>query len=478
MRDIILLMITVFCAGRALFKPEFGILAYIGYSLLAPHSLMFGVAKTFPHVLLIAVCTIIGFVISRQPKQLPGQREFKLLIALWLFFVVSTLFAFQSERAWDVMLYISKIFLMVVMTILIINDKEKLRHICFAIALALGFYGFKLGLFVLMTGAHSAVEGPDQSFLSANNTIGMAMAMNVPLLFYLSSMEQRVWLRYLMRAMMVLSYPATIGTFSRGAWVALAAGTALIVIKTKHKVPIVAAAGLFLLLSPLWLPMVTTKEVSDRFDTISNYEQDGSAVSRFWNWEFCTRVGFSNPVQGAGFDYYSREAYEKWFPEFLEQYPDKVWSCHNMWLTILGEHGIVGFAIWLSLLISCMVSLHRIRLLVRQHAELKWASVYPVMLQTSLVAFMVSGTFLDIAYFEVYYTFVAVIVILKEIIANDLRKPRHEKTAEEVGSVALATLGKWNPPLTANRYDCFNSLGTKTHLIKSCFSRAGASWRP
>jgi hypothetical protein len=74
-----------------------------------------------------------------------------------------------------------------------------------------------------------------------------------------------------------------------------------------------------------------------------------------------------------------------------------------------------------------------------------------VMLQTSLIAFMVSGTFLDIAYFEVYYVFVAVIVVLKVMIAKEIKKLGHKKTAQGLGSVARTRLGKWSLPLTENR---------------------------
>jgi putative inorganic carbon (HCO3(-)) transporter len=139
------------------------------------------------------------------------------------------------------------------------------------------------------------------------------------------------------------SYPATICTFSRGAWLALAAATGLIILKSKYKVFILAAA---LVLVPMSLPLLPERVVN-RYDDLQNHEQEQSAQSRFWNWEFYIRVGLGNPLHGGGFDYYSRQAYVLYFPEFLKRWSGKVWPCHSMWFTVLGEHGLPGMTLWL-----------------------------------------------------------------------------------------------------------------------------------
>jgi hypothetical protein len=101
------------------------------------------------------------------------------------------------------------------------------------------------------------------------------------------------------------SYPATICTFSRDAWLALAGATGLIILKSKYKVFILAAALVLVPMSFSLLP----ERVVNRYDNLQNYEQEQSAQSRFWSWTFCTRVGLGNPLSGGGFDYYSLQAY-------------------------------------------------------------------------------------------------------------------------------------------------------------------------
>ncbi|HJY82398.1 MAG TPA: putative O-glycosylation ligase, exosortase A system-associated, partial [Candidatus Binatia bacterium] len=404
----------------ALSRPVTGMLAYVCYSLLAPHSLTWGRARTFPHVQLIAICTIVGYMVWSEPKRFPRQRELILLLALWGMFGISTVFALYPDLAFNNLRYISKVWLMVILSTSIINTPERLQSLIRVVALSIGFYGLKTGLYVIMTGGHSTVFGPDDSFISANNSLGMALAMNVPLLFYLSQTGQRRWLRGVMRLMAVFSYPAVLGTFSRGSWLALAAVTALRALKSKYKVLATPLIFCILLSTPTWLPQVASQQMADRFDTIGNYEEDQSAQSRFWNWEFCTRVGLARPLTGGGFYLYSRESYAKFFPEFLTRWPEKVWTCHNAFLTPLAEHGFPGWLLWLGLLGSCLLSLRRLRAVAKTRAEVSWVLPYAEMLQAAFIGFMVSGAFVDNTYFEMYYLLAAAVASFKETVSRQV----------------------------------------------------------
>ena len=361
MRDYALLAITLICCIFAVRRPVYGMVAYIAYSLLAPHDLTWGVARTFPHVLVIALCTIIGFVAWPESKRLPNQREVTLIFALWFIFAFSTIFAISSDNAIERLINVSKVFLMTFLAMAIMNGQKRLNLLLQAIALSLGAIGAKIGLFVLVTGGQTAVYGPSLSFLEANNSLGMALALNVPLLVYLSKYETRPWLKRTMWLMIALSYPAVAGTFSRGAWIALAAVTGLMLLRSKHKILITVLCAVVLMLTPVWLPMVVSNQLADRYDTLVNYEDDRSAQSRFWNWTFCWKVASAHPLEGGGFDYYSKDAYRVYYPEFLEAFPGQLWSCHSTWLTILSEHGIPGFLVWILLIGSCFVSLWKLK---------------------------------------------------------------------------------------------------------------------
>lgn len=429
MRDLLLVSAVGICAVVALGRPTFGMFVFVCLGFLNPHSMTWGLGRTLPLSQFVAVGTIVGWLFSSESKRLPIQRETILLLALWGMFGISTLFA--TDRALPYFILMSKILLMVLLSTILINTDHKLHILIRIIALSLGFYAAKGGLFVLATGGTQIVLGPEPSFLLGNNSLGLAFAMNVPLLFYLWKTETKSWLRWIAASMLVLSYPATMGTYSRAAWIGLAVATAIMTLRSKYSVQLILAIGILGLLATPLLERLVPDRAADRYDLLVNYDEDPSAQSRLWNWEFCKRVAMANPLLGAGFDLYSLDAYRTYYPEFLERWPGKVWSCHSAWATIAAEHGVVGFVLWIGLLISCFLSLRDIRRHGRTHTEMSWLVLRADAVQTSLIAFLIVGTFFDAAYFDMLYYLVASVIISKENLRGALESVQAAREASD-----------------------------------------------
>src|SRR5919106_1704289 len=235
MRDVVVIAVILICSLIALGRPVFGILVFVCLGLLNPQSFTWGVARDLPLSQLVALGTIGGYVFWSEPKRFPRQRELFLLLALWGIFGFSTLFAIYPQPALTRLIFVSKILLMVFLAISLINTPQRLQWLLQVLALTLGFHGLKGGIFVILSGGEHIVWGPEGSFLEANNAIGLALAMNIPLLIYLLKTETKAWLRWVMIAMLVFSYPAILGTYSRGAWLGLAIVTLLLLLRSKHK---------------------------------------------------------------------------------------------------------------------------------------------------------------------------------------------------------------------------------------------------
>ena len=422
MRDLLLLFITSLCSLGALRSPFFGLMCYVGYAVVSPQSYMWNIGSDFPHSKYIAVCTILGYLFSSETKQFPRQRESYILIGLWVVFAISTMVAMYPAPASRSLTLVSKIFLIALLSTSIINTEDRLHTMLKVIALGLGFYGLRAGIFVILTGATAPIWGPKDTYFEANNTIGMALAINVPMLYYLSKVEPRYWLRWAIRVMLIFSYPAVAGTFARASWIGLALMTALIVIKSRRKVLTLIAVGVFAITAASLVPRLVSSQLTQRFETLENPEDDGSAQTRFWSWEFCMRVGTARPWFGGGFNLYSLDAYAQYYPEFLDRWPGKVWQCHNMWLSIFAEHGYPGILLWSGLILSCLFSLRQIRSYGRATEGSSWLVDYANMFQISLLGFIIIGIFVDFAYYEVFYQLVAAIICMKEIVkskAND-----------------------------------------------------------
>ena len=445
MRDLILMAVTTVLAVIAIGRPRFGILVFVAYGLAAPHSYTWGFARFFPHSMVISLCVLVGYLMTNEKGPVPRSREVFLLWALFVLFIFTSITAFHVEDAFVRLKAVGKMLLMVLVALSLMKGEGGLRSFLQAIAWPLGLYGLKGGVFVLATGGHYIVEGPEDSFLAANNSIGLALAMNLPLLFYLAKLQASVWQRWFLWAMFFLSYPAIACTFSRGAWIAAGIATGVLILRSQNKLFAWITAGMLVLVSPIILPRMVSQQLADRFDTFHNLKEDGSANSRRWNMSFCLQVGMTRPFTGAGFDFYSLEAYETFYPEFIAQFPGKVWSCHSMWLTVWAEHGVLGILLWVWLLVGVFRTLRRIRKLAKENEHLRWAGPYADMLQVALLSYSASGTFLDAAYFEVYYYLIGASLLLKETVLHSCQETQTTASSEnEVETIRRPAFARLN----------------------------------
>lgn len=441
MRDMLLVSAVLMAALIGFRRPAFGMLTFVFLGFFNPHSYTWSFGRTFPLSQVVAISTMLGMVVSPERKRLTVQREMILLILLWGVFGFSTIVAIFPDEAFERFIYVSKIMLMILVATIVINSEERLKWLIRVIGYSLGFYGLKGGLFAILSGGGDIVFGPEKSFLYANNSIGLALAMNIPILLYLLKNEELPRVRWIIRAMLFFSYPAIICTYSRGAWLGAAMATALSLLKSRRKYLTVVSAGLIGMVLVMVLPQIAPDRLVTRYDSLVHYEQETSAQSRFWNWEFCKRVGLARPMTGGGFDFYSIRSYAEFYPEFLERWPGKVWSCHSTWLTIFGEHGLPGMIVWLLLLGGCLISLRQIRRYSQLLPEKSQFVQYAEMVKISLVAYLVVGTFLDAAYFDMFYYLLAVVIIIKSIAQEGIVKEYLSSQAKPVLTARVSQLG-------------------------------------
>jgi probable O-glycosylation ligase (exosortase A-associated) len=421
MREIVLLAAVAMASMVALRRPSFGFLTFAFLGFVAPQSYTWGFARTFPFSQIVAASTIVGLFTSSERKTLAMHRETLLLILLWAFFGVSTLSALYEAEALEQFLLVSKVLLMTVVATLVINTEEKLNSLIRIVGYSLGFYGLKGGLFAIVSGGTLIVWGPEGSFLYANNSIGLGLAMNIPILLYLLKIEQSSWLRSILRLALFLTYPAIVCTYSRGAWLGMVVVTAMCLLKSRKKFLAIGLAGVASLVLQVFSSQITPDRLQERYGTLVNYEEDASAQSRLWNWEFCKRVGIARPLSGGGFNLYRLETYANFYPEFLERWPGKVWSCHSSWFSLFAEHGVPGLVVWFTLVIATLMTLRQIRAYGRATGKLHLLN-FVDMIQNSLAAYFVVGTFIDAAYFDIFYYFIAFTIIQKGMVLKERRE--------------------------------------------------------
>jgi probable O-glycosylation ligase (exosortase A-associated) len=417
-----------FCLSR----PWIGVLTWSWLGYMNPHRMTWGFAYDLPFGMMVMLATIVGLVITKDKKGLPNAIEVYLLLALWGWFLVTTLFAFYPEDAWIQFNKVSKILVGIFLSLFLLQDARKLRALIWVIALSIGFFGVKGGIFSIMTGAQNQVLGPRDSFISGNTEIGLALNMVIPLIIFLQREETRMWRRRMLMAAAVLSIIASLGTYSRGALIGLAVVVPLVFLKSRARLVLLPLLAIAIVV----LPSVMPRQWLERMGTIETYDQDVSANQRLNSWYVARELAKDYPVMGGGFRTFSKDIYEAYMPGY--KYAENALDAHSIYFQVLGEHGFTGLALFVALIASTLLSLRRIIWNTRRDPSQRWICNCAQMLEVSVLAYAVSGAFLSMSYFDLFYHQVVITVILKTLVKAPVPVPEASTALEPSSSQALA----------------------------------------
>ena len=402
MRDFLL---TAFLLGSLpfiLWRPAIGVFLWIWVSVMNPHRMTFGFAYDFGFAQLIAIAVLLGLLFSRDQKRLPVTPVTVTLFLLVMWMCITTFFALDTDAALPMWEKVMKIQLMVFVTLYLLHSRQHIQILIAVVAGSVAFFGIKGGVFTVLGGGENRVWGPADSFIEENNSLALATIMTIPMLYYLFMQVKKRWMRWGLLAAMLLCGFSALGSYSRGALLAIGAMVAVLWWKSRTKF---ATGFLLLLLVPVAIGFMPEKW-EERMWSIQNYEEDSSSLGRINAWQMAMNLAKDRPLNGGGFDIYNEKVFGRYAPN-----PDDVHSAHSIYFQMLGEHGYVGLLLFLLLWVLVWRDTSTIIRRSRGHEDLRWATELARMIQVSLVGYAVGGAFLNLAYFDVpYYLLVAVVL--------------------------------------------------------------------
>lgn len=406
MRDI-LLFIVIFGTIPFIFKrPALGVLVFTWLSLMNPHRLSYGAAFDFPFAALIAVITLMSLVLSKQPKSFPRTPVTIVLLSFCVWMTFTSFFALEPDLVWREWNRVIKTMFMVFVSIMALNTEKDIKQFAWVVALSIGIYGLKGGIFVLMSGGSYKVYGPSGSYIEENNGMALALVATLPLIWYLRNHAKSKLLSLFMLAMTVCTSVAAVGSYSRGALIGGAAMLSFLWLKSKNK----AGTGLAVIGMVALVAVVMPSQWFDRMNTIDDYKQDDSAMGRINAWQFAINVATHN-VLGGGFNVFSPRQFLVYAPDPLSYH-----VAHSIFFQVLGDHGFVGLTMFVILILCVWRTGSRVIKFCADAPELKWASDLTKMTQVCVIGYAVSGAFLSLAYFDLYYDFIVILVALEKLL--------------------------------------------------------------
>ncbi|QAU35403.1 putative O-glycosylation ligase, exosortase A system-associated [Janthinobacterium sp. 17J80-10] len=405
MRDLLIFGL-VFALIPFIFKrPAVGILAFMWISLMNPHRLTYGAAYDFPFAALIGGITIISAFMSKDRKHLPLTPVTAILIVFMVWTTFTTLFAQDPKLAWEEWSRVSKTFLVTFLAMTLVNSEKEIKAFPWVLGLSLGFYGLKGGIFTLASGGKSHVLGPEGSYITDNNCLALALITTLPLIWHLQGQAQKKWQRYGLRGLAILTMIAAAGSYSRGALLAAAAMLFFLWLKSSQKL---RTGAILLLLVPLIYAIMPEKWFA-RMETIDDYKEDSSALGRLNAWHFAFNVA-KDHFLGGGYIAFTPSMFLAYAPDPIDFH-----VAHSIYFQVLGEHGFIGLGLFLALMVSAWRTGSRILQFCRGREELKHVANLAAMLQVSIIGYAVGGAFLSLAYYDLYYYFIALLVLLEKV---------------------------------------------------------------
>lgn len=421
MRDVIVTLMVFATIPYILRNPWYGVLTWSWLSYQNPHKLAWGFASTMPFAQIVAIVLLVSLLAHKDQRQLPRNG----LVIVWaLFFIWLIICAFnglEPDYAYEALDKIVKIQLIVFVTMVLMKDFERVNQLIWMIVFCIGFFSVKGGVFTIMTGGNYHVFGPPYSEIEENNALAVAVLMIIPLMVYIYRFPPRPWVKKIMPYCIVLSLASALGSQSRGALIAIVAVGVFFWWKTKAK----TITGILILILATMGYQLMPQSWHDRMATISEYEQDASAMERIIAWRFCLAVA-NDRITGGGLNSTTLKQYRKYGIEARE---DRAFVAHSIYFGVLADGGWIGLTLFLMIMYGMWRQLSTVIKLTKDDPNRADYNMLARMLQVSMVAFLSGGAFLSLQYFDLAWGLMAITIGLTQLVKGLYPRKSVKKTS-------------------------------------------------
>ena len=362
---------------------------------------LLGLSLSAPMMLIIAIPSFL-----KPPK--PWFKTYQLWIFLpiliWLSIAISTTFNGILSLGLKVNLrsFISVIQYMYwsivfILTVYMASSGENLKTISELLGWAIGVLAIiRLGE-VVLTGNY--INYGTARLLPAN-AYGMLFSMFSPFL-YIMIFKNKGLKRFLALLGTFLLMTAVLVNGSRGSWISIGLGlsfTLLILFFSKPSkfsglviTLIVLSSGLFLIGS--LVPSIENS-VKQRFDTLSNLDEDKSALIREVMIQKGIRLFKENWLIGIGSERFKQETIELDLPariSYISQSEFNTNSSHNSYIQFLAEFGLAGIIPFGLLLLLLLIRGFKASLLAVKVGEITALAIFVSFIQMSTHMWVISS---------------------------------------------------------------------------------------
>lgn len=407
--------------GTAPLQPSFYFsLLYLFIEYMRPQS-MYESLVGFPLAQIAILGIIIAFVF--EGKAFINSSFQNTLLLLYLFwFLVSSIFAFNFDLAWQPLIDFLKIVIIYFLLTNILTDQRKLYVFLFVLLLLNFKYAqfavriwVRNGFYVDPRGLHEG-GGIGSGFFQNPNDLGVALNSVLGMSFYLIFYDtKKIFNWFKMRwfhLISIITFPlAALATSSRGAVLAFGVACLGIWYKSRRKiftlVLLLIVAGSYTALIP--------KDNWTRFQSMGT-DEDRTGQSRRELWRSGVRMANEYPLTGVGpnnYIYVNQEIYHSGLNQVQ----------HNVFVQAMSELGYPGLILFIVMIIGCFINHRKVRQILNEK-KMNNSFLYGLShgLDICLIGFMTNGFFITVLYYPFFWVILVLSVSLLNIVKNTADK--------------------------------------------------------
>jgi O-antigen ligase len=362
-----------------------------------------------PMTITVAVLIGVLFRLGRSmPAFLAAINKLRIILLFYTLLVASAALHWTELSANRLSDFTTLMCLCVLTLMLVVTEKQLRGYI--NMMLLSGFY---VVVRVLRNPSkiveHIAGEAYERAAIAKGGTVfgnsnylALFMVLTIFLSITMMSFYRKLWQRILLLSLVGGAGYVFFQANSRGASIALAAGTLVLWLMSKKKLK--AAVALVVLLSVA--AVLAPDSYWSRLSTVANYQEDASANDRLYLWNIALGLIPAHPMFGIGPDN---------FPLYAPNTP------HNAYLQVGCEIGLPALMVYIAILLSGLYAAARARKLTSPRKGEPPPFLYSAALGVfcCVLAVAVQGFTTGLAHREVVYVFVTLAVCIRGLAEKD-----------------------------------------------------------
>ncbi len=431
-------LLFLYMVGAILATFAMPIVAAATYAWLACTGLQSGItgilALPWSTVMIVAFLLSYTFHAKRQFSLRSGIFFFLLAFYCWTLITTSTALLPEIAQSdlWDFTRAIIAVFLIGGA----ISDRRDLNFVVWAMVCGGGSIAVGGLAQVVLSGGHGMVSGVQATGFAGNNEVARLFGVvTMPFALFFSYHAAARWLRGCCKLLFATSVLAILGTFSRGAFVALAAFFVHWTIISRHRTRFILQGFVLVVLVAI---AFSSTGLMSRMATIGGYQSDRSFQGREFAWDFAMKTASEHPFVGGGFG-----AFHLALDPAMAKLEVKWRDAHSIYFEALGHHGYVGLVLYLLLLLGTIAKARSIAKRCSGNPQFYWERDLAIAAQFALIFHMVGGLTISTTY-DQYVLFVIMIVAILDKITRGIM-PQALPVARDTKQYGLAieSAPKW-----------------------------------